>query len=70
MALETVKELFGITHVGEEEVPNAKHMCIGEEELSLSQHGTTIVPPMEKEVPVPQGPTITVPPEEKEVPVP
>jgi hypothetical protein len=36
MTLDMMKELFGIIHVGEEEVPNAKHMCIGEEEVSLS----------------------------------
>jgi hypothetical protein len=36
MTLETMKELFGITHVGEEEVPIMKHMRVGEEEVSLS----------------------------------
>jgi hypothetical protein len=30
--LEMMKELFGVTHVVEEEVPNAKHMNVGEEE--------------------------------------
>jgi hypothetical protein len=36
MALEMMKELFGIRHVGEKVVPNMKHMHIGEEEVSLS----------------------------------
>jgi hypothetical protein len=38
MILETMKELFGIVHVrdDEEEVPNVKHMHIGEEKVSLS----------------------------------
>jgi hypothetical protein len=36
MTLETMKELFGVTHVGEEEVPNAKCMLVGEEEVLLS----------------------------------
>jgi hypothetical protein len=38
MALEMMKELFGIAHVrdAEEEVPNAKCMRIIEEEVSLS----------------------------------
>jgi hypothetical protein len=51
--LETMKELFGVTHVrdDEEEVPNVKCMCV-----------------VEEEVPVPQGPSIEVPPEE-EVPL-
>jgi hypothetical protein len=31
-----MKELFGVTHIGEEEVPNAKRMHVGEEEDSLS----------------------------------
>jgi hypothetical protein len=52
MMLETMKELFGITHIREEEVPNAKHMRIGEEEVSLSQPITTAVPSEEEEVPV------------------
>jgi hypothetical protein len=36
MPLERMKELFGIVHIGEEEVPNVKRMCIGEEDISLS----------------------------------
>jgi hypothetical protein len=38
MMLERMKELFGVAHkrVNEEEVPNVKCMCIGEEEVSLS----------------------------------
>jgi hypothetical protein len=38
MTLETMKELFGVTHIrdNEEEVPNMKHMHIVEEEVSLS----------------------------------
>jgi hypothetical protein len=67
MTLETMKELFGITHVGEEEVPNVKRMHIGEDEVSLSQPITTAVPPEEEEVPVPQGPTLVVLSEEEQV---
>jgi hypothetical protein len=37
----------------EEEVPNAKRMRFFEEEVSLSQPETAIVPPEEEEVPVP-----------------
>jgi hypothetical protein len=66
MMLETMKELFGVTHVGEEEVPNTKRMRVGEEEVSLSQSITTAVPPKEEEVPVSQSPAIVVPPEEEE----
>jgi hypothetical protein len=36
MTLETMKELFGIVHVGEEVVPNVKRMRVREEEVSLS----------------------------------
>jgi hypothetical protein len=36
MTLETMIELFGIMHIGEEEVPNVKRMRIGEEDVSLS----------------------------------
>jgi hypothetical protein len=36
MALEMMKELFGVTDVGEDEVPNVKRMRVGEEEVSLS----------------------------------
>jgi hypothetical protein len=36
MMLETTKKLFGIAHIGEEVVPNAKCMHVGEEEVSLS----------------------------------
>jgi hypothetical protein len=56
MTLETMKELFGVTHVGEEEVPNAKRMHVGEEEVSLSQPVTAAVPPEEEEVPTPPPP--------------
>jgi hypothetical protein len=46
MTLGTMKELFGITHVrdDEEEVPNVKRMCV-----------------VEEEVPVPQGPSVAIP---------
>jgi hypothetical protein len=66
-----MKELFGITHVrdNEEEDPNVKHMHVGEEEVSLSQLVTTTVPPEEEEVPVSQG-LQRLPPEEEDVPVP
>jgi hypothetical protein len=57
MTLETTKELFGITHIGEEEV-------------SLSHPVTDVVLPEEQEVPDPQGLAVTVPPKEDEVPVP
>jgi hypothetical protein len=67
MTLETMKELFGITHIGEEEVPNVKVMRIGEDEVSLSQPVTDAVPPEEEEVLVPQGPTLVVLSEEEEV---
>jgi hypothetical protein len=70
MTLETKKELFGVTHVGEEEVPNTKRMHVGEEEVSLSQLITAVVLLEEEEVPVPQGPTVAVPSEEVEVPAP
>jgi hypothetical protein len=49
----------------EEEVPNAKHMRIAEEEVSLSLPKIAVVPPEEEEVLVPQGPSVTVPPEEE-----
>jgi hypothetical protein len=52
MTLEVLKELFGVTHVGEE-VPNVKPMHIGEEEVSLSQPVTAAVPLEEEEAPVP-----------------
>jgi hypothetical protein len=52
MTLETMKELFGVMHVQEEEVPNVKRMHVGEEEVSLSQPITAAVPPEEEEVPV------------------
>jgi hypothetical protein len=76
MTLEMMKELFGVTHVGEEEVPNVKHMRIREEEVSSSLPVTIMVPPEEEEVPVSQGPADVVPPreevppEEEEVPAP
>jgi hypothetical protein len=44
MTLEMMKELFGIVHVGEEEVPNVKLRHIGKEEVSLSQPVTAAVP--------------------------
>jgi hypothetical protein len=45
MTIETLKKLFGVMHVrdDEEEVPNAKRMCVREEEVSLSQPVTTCV---------------------------
>jgi hypothetical protein len=49
----------------EEEVPNVKCMCIVEEEVSLSQLKTIVVPQEDEEVPVSQGPTVVVPPEEE-----
>jgi hypothetical protein len=82
MMLEMMKELFGITHIrdNEEEVPNAKHMRIVEEEVSLSQPITVVVP-QEEEVPLEEEeylaptvvvlqapPPVAVPPEEEEVP--
>jgi hypothetical protein len=76
MTLEMMKELFGVMHVGEEEVPNVKHMRIREEEVSSSLPVTVMVPPEEEEVPVSQGPANVVPPreevppEEEEVPAP
>jgi hypothetical protein len=36
MTLETMKELFGITYIGEEEVPDVKRISIREEVVSLS----------------------------------
>jgi hypothetical protein len=33
MTLETMRELFGVAHVWEEEVPSVKRMRIGEEEV-------------------------------------
>jgi hypothetical protein len=69
MTLEVLKELFGVTHIGEE-VPNTKPMRIGEEEVSLSQPITVVVPLEEEEDPVSQGPVVMVPPEEDEVLVP
>jgi hypothetical protein len=70
MTLETMKELFHIVHVrhDEEEVPNMKHIHVGEEEVSLSQPITAAVPPEEEDVPVPQG-LHRLPPEELDVPV-
>jgi hypothetical protein len=53
MMLETMKEQFGVAHIGEEEVPNMKSMHVGEEEVSLSQPTTVVVPPEKEEVPVP-----------------
>jgi hypothetical protein len=52
---ETMKELFGITHVRdvEEEVPNVKCMHVGEEEISLLKPVTVVVLPVGEVVPVP-----------------
>jgi hypothetical protein len=69
MTLEMMKELFGIAHVGEEEVPKVKRKHVGEE-VSLSQPVTAMVPPKEEVDPIPQGPTVTVLLEEEEVLVP
>jgi hypothetical protein len=69
MTLEAMKELFGIMHVQEEEVPNAKRMHVGEEEVSLSQPITAAIPPEEEEV-LPEEEEDEVLPEEEEVPVP
>jgi hypothetical protein len=60
MTLETMKELFGITHAEEEEVPNVKRMHDGGEEVTLSQPVTVAVPLEEEEVLVPQGPAVVV----------
>jgi hypothetical protein len=60
MTLEMMKELFGITHVEEEEVPNVKRMRDGGEEVTLSQPVTVVVPLEEEEVLVPQGPAVVV----------
>jgi hypothetical protein len=76
MTLETMKELFGIMHVrdDEEEVPNAKRMHVVEEDVSLSQPISAAVSPglrrfsLEEEFP--SGPPVTVLLEEEEVPVP
>jgi hypothetical protein len=69
MTLDTMKELFGIMHVGEAEVPNTKSMRVGKEEVSHAPV-TVVIPMEEEEVPVSQGPFVTVPPEEEEVPTP
>jgi hypothetical protein len=55
MSLEMMKELFGITHVrdDEEEVSNTMCMHVGEEEVSLLQPITATVPPEEEDVIVP-----------------
>jgi hypothetical protein len=50
MTFERMKELFGITHVGEAEVPNVKRMHVREGEVSLSQPVTVVVPSEEEEV--------------------
>jgi hypothetical protein len=64
---EPVVPLQLATHIiyDEEEVPNAKRMCIVEEEVSLYQPETTVPLPEEEEVPVPQCTSVTVPPEEE-----
>jgi hypothetical protein len=71
MPLKMMKELFGDTHIrdDEEEVHNMKHMHVGEEEVSLSQPIIVAVLPEEEEVPVPQG-LRCLPPEEEDVLVP
>jgi hypothetical protein len=43
-----------------------KCMCVGEEEVSLSQPITVAVPSKEEEVLVPQSPAVAVPLEEEE----
>jgi hypothetical protein len=48
-----MKELFGVTHVGEEEVSNVKRIRVGEEEVSLTQPIIVVVPSEEEEVLVP-----------------
>jgi hypothetical protein len=67
-----IRALQLATHVmyDEEEVPNAKCMCVVEEEVSLSQAETTTVPLEEEEVPVPQVPPVIVLPEEELVQAP
>jgi hypothetical protein len=47
MALEMMKELFGVAHVtdDEEEVPNVKRMRIVEEEVLVPQGPSAAVPP-------------------------
>jgi hypothetical protein len=71
MMFETMKELFGITHVRdvEEEVPNVKCMHVGKEEVSLSQPITAVVLPVGEVVLVPQG-LCQLPPEEEVPPGP
>jgi hypothetical protein len=73
MTLEMMKELFGITHIrdNEEEVPNAKHMRVAERRscchipsLLQSRRASTR---LEEEFLL--GPPVTVPPEEDEVPI-
>jgi hypothetical protein len=73
MMLETMKELFGVTHIrdNEEEVPNAKHMRVAERRscchipsLLQSRRASTR---LEEEFLL--GPPVTVPPEEDEVPI-
>jgi hypothetical protein len=70
MTLEAMKELFGVTHVrdDEEEVPIEKCMHGEEEEVSLSQPITATVPSEEEDVPVPQG-LCPLPLGEEDVPV-
>jgi hypothetical protein len=76
MALEMMKELFGVAHVrnDEKEVPNVKRMRVVEEEVSLSQPVTVAVSSglhqflLEEEFPL--GTPAVVPPKEEEVPVP
>jgi hypothetical protein len=72
MTLETMKELFGVAHIrdDEEDVPNAKHMSIREEEVLLSQPITIAVMPKEEKVPIPHGLAVTISPQEEDVPVP
>jgi hypothetical protein len=52
MMLGTMKELFDITHIrdDEEEVPNVKHMHVVEEEVPVPQ-GTSVA--VDDNVPVP-----------------
>jgi hypothetical protein len=47
MTLRTMKELFGVAHIrdDEEEVPNEKRMHFVEEEVLVPQGPSVVVPP-------------------------
>jgi hypothetical protein len=66
MTLETMKELFGVAHIRDDE----QHMSIREEEVLLSQPITIAVMPKEEKVPIPHGLAVTISPQEEDVPVP